>query len=356
MSSITEKETGVQAERTDSTNTTEQNANQADPKPTHRKRAACLAWSRRFWWLILLILIIVALIIVLPIIYVAVPNIIRSSINSSKLTIQGINVLNTQSSSLQFEINSTIHTSSSYSATVDAFNASFYLEDKLPHTPFTYAEIPKIHVSKTAAINVTQEVQVWNEEAFADFTSWFMLNDTFRVTVDGWTSVHVSGLPSTRVNFKKTVNLTGLNRFEGLNVTQSRVTLLPDSQGDNFFGYITLPNPSVFNVDIGNTSFITLLNTTSIGQSFIDNMFLHPGPNNLSIRANISQLPIIEAVSSEPYCNTGFLPLTFIGENITNSGQELGYFEPAFRENVLELSIDVAADLKPLGLNVSCLA
>jgi len=83
-------------------------------------------------------------------------------------------------------------------------------------------------------------------------------------------------------------------------------------------------------------------------------MFLAPGNNNLSIRANISQIDVIGAVLSEPYCNTGFLPLTFIGENITNNGQELPYFEEGLRANILNLDIDIGSDLAPLGINVTC--
>jgi len=42
----------------------------------------------------------------------------------------------------------------------------------------------------------------------------------------------------------------GLNGFAGINITQSEVSALPDAQGDNFFGFINLPNPSVFTIDI----------------------------------------------------------------------------------------------------------
>jgi len=141
---------------------------------------------------------------------VGAPRIIRKQIKNSKLSIQGINVLNTQSESLQISINSTIHSSSSHTATIDAFNISLYLEDKLPHTPFTYAMMPELHVHKIAGVNITQKVAVNDEKAFGDFVAWYMVNETFLVTVDGWTNVHVKGLPKTKVHFQKTVNLTGL--------------------------------------------------------------------------------------------------------------------------------------------------
>jgi len=304
--------------------------------------------------LLLIILVVVVLVVVLPIIFVAVPKEIRDQINNAELTIQGLSVTNTTSSSIRIGVNSTVSSSSSHSATIDAFNASFYLEDKEPHTPFLFTEMPEIHSKKVSAVNISQEVSITNEAAFADFVTWYLLNETFRVTVDGWTHVHVSGMPSTKVHFQKTVNLTGLNSFQGINVTSSEVALAADAQGNNFFGFVTIPNPSVMTVEIGNASFLAQLGGNTIGQAFIDDMTLVPGNNNLSLRANISQLPVIAAVSTPPACSTGILDFTFLGENITNNGQELSYLEEAFRDNILNLPIDVGADLKQLGLNIAC--
>lgn len=70
--------------------------------------------------------------------------------------------------------------------------------------------MPQVHSSKVSVVNTSQEITIANQKAFADYNSWYLLNDTFRVTIDGWTHVHVSGLPSTKVHFVKTVNLTGL--------------------------------------------------------------------------------------------------------------------------------------------------
>jgi len=319
------------------------------------RRRGCAGFLRRFWWLILIILAIIALIVVLPVIFVAAPKIIRNEIHNAKLSVQGISATSSQTKSLHLAINSTITSSSGRSATIDGFNASLYLEDKLPHTPFVFIEMPKIHSHKVSIVNTSQEVTIFDEQAFADYNSWYLLNDTFRVTIDGWTHVHVSGLPSTKVHFQKTVNLTGLNSFAGVNITSSTISILPDALGDNFHGFISIPNPSVLTVDIGNASFTNFFNNTVIGQAFIDNLVLFPGNNNLSIRANISQIPVITAVDTQPFCNTGILPLSFIGENITNFGQELPYYEQAFRSNLLSLNLNVGADLTAAGLNVTCL-
>ncbi len=106
----------------------------------------------------------------------------------------------------------------------------------------------------------------------------------------------------------------------------------------------------------GNATFSTLLNNTAIGPTYIDNMLLVPGNNNYSIRANITQLPVIAAVTQEPYCNNGTLPLDFLGVSVINHGQDLGYFETGFKLNKQTVEVPVGPDLKAIGFNISCVA
>lgn len=197
---------------------------QAQQQPPRRR--GCLGTLLRCWWLILLILIIVFLVIFLPMlvfpsgpipinfltrysIYVALPKIVKHNINNSKLTIQGFSITNTETNSYQLAINSTVTTGSSQSATIESFNASLYLTDKFPQTPFAFIEMPEIHSKKTIPVNITQAMTITNQQAVADFASWYLLNSTLNVTVDGWTHVQVGKLPKVKVHFNKTVNLIG---------------------------------------------------------------------------------------------------------------------------------------------------
>lgn len=84
-------------------------------------------------------------------------------------------------------------------------------------------------------------------------------------------------------------------------------------------------------------------------------MILYPGNNNLSVRANISQIPVITALTSQPYCTTGILPMQFIGTTVFNNGQELSYYEAGLRQNVQNVSLDVASALVgALGTRLGC--
>lgn len=89
----------------------------------------------------------------------------------------------------------------------------------------------------------------------------------------------------------------------------------------------------------------------------MDNIILAPGTNNnFSMRAAISQGPVLAALASQPYCsNGGVLPFTLRGKNVTNHGQYLAYYALAFAANNQTVDMDIGADLKnDLNLTISC--
>jgi len=337
-------------------NTTEvDNTNGSYNQEKPQRRRGCLGFLRKWWWLLLIILVVVCLVVLLPVFLVAVPKTLQEKIDGTTLRIDGIHVTQTQTNSVHLSINGTLTGGGGKSATVDAFNASLYLTDKSPQTPFGYIEMPQTENKALVIANISQEMQIANAQAYADFNTWYMLNESFRMSVKGETYVHTSGLKATKVKFSKTVTLKGLNGFDGMNVTSSTVSITADSEGDNFHGFITIPNPSVLTVEIGNATFHNFFNSTIVGTSNIDNMILYPGDNNLTLRANISQSPIISAVTTQPYCNNGTLPLSFIGTKVVNKGQELPYFEQALKAKMETVYVNVKYDLeKALGGTISC--
>jgi hypothetical protein len=44
--------------------------------------------------------------------------------------------------------------------------------------------------------------------------------------------------------------MAGLNGFKGLNVTDATISASPDALGDNFHGWIDVPNASILVIDI----------------------------------------------------------------------------------------------------------
>lgn len=290
-----------------------------------------------------------------PSVLVGFPRIIQDKVNASVLSIDGISVTNTKTNTVQVSINSSVSSSNSIPAVVEGFDAIMYLEDKLPHTPIMTLKMPETKTGM-ALVNITQEINGTANQPFIDFNSWYLWNESFPITVEGDTLVHVKGLKPAKVHFKKTVTLKGINGFKGLTVTHANVSLsaADDPQGNNFHGFADIPNPSILTFEVGNATFINYFNKTDIGTLFIDDMFIRPGVNNVSVRATIEQGAVITALTSQPYCKDGILPFDLMGKSVLNHGQNLPYFAQALALHPQSVTIGVGAALKASGLDLKC--
>lgn len=173
--------------------------------------------------------------------------------NEAKLDIQGVNILNTQPDSYTMEVNSTITTDGSIHADIDGFTGQMYLEDLEGHKPFASLEFPPTTAAKNQEVNVSQEVTITDMDAFRTFNIWFANNETLKITIEGETKVKPSGLDRKYdVDFKKTLEVKGLNLFEGTEVIEETATLTleEDDDGKNFWGEADIPNASHFTLDI----------------------------------------------------------------------------------------------------------
>ncbi|ROW00378.1 hypothetical protein VMCG_07266 [Cytospora schulzeri] len=327
---------------------------QEQPKPTwgQKTKRHCARW----WWVHLLIFVCIVVLVVCLVIFVGIPRIAQSRINGAKLTIQGISLSQTQADNFTMSINSTIKTDSPTDAVIDAFDGVMYLEDWEPQTPFARLSFPQTTGASLTTVNLTQFTEVLDHHAFDVFNTWFLVNETLNVSVEGDTHVRVSGISKKfPVNFKKTVNMPGMNNLNGTTVPESRISLTADAQGDNFFGTVTIVNPSYVAIEIGNASFINYMaNEEDVGVVYIDNMNLLPGVNNFSMRANISQTPVLNLIQEKPYCESGVLPFELQGLTVTNHGQYLSYTTMALASTNQTVDIDVGADLSALGLDIKC--
>ncbi|KAJ0104445.1 hypothetical protein J7T55_010911 [Diaporthe amygdali] len=309
----------------------------------------------RWWWVHALIFAAITVLVVCLIIFVAVPRIAQQRVNGATLTIQGIILSQAQSENFTMAINSTLRADDSIHAVIDPFEGVMYLEDWEPQTPFARLQFPQTTSATESAVNLTQFIDILDMNAFTVFNTWVLVNESLRVSVEGDTHLKVSGISRKYpVHFKKVVTLKGLNNFNGTTVPESRVQLTPDSNGDNFFGTVAIPNVSLLTFDIGNTTFINYLQGQDIGRVFVDNMVVRPGINNFSMHANISQTPILQVIQERPFCEDGVLPMQLRGANVVNNGQFLSYYNDSLASTNQSVSIDVGADLTALGLTINC--
>ncbi|KAI0154843.1 hypothetical protein GGR57DRAFT_98361 [Xylariaceae sp. FL1272] len=310
---------------------------------------------KRFWWLYLIVFLVVAVVIVVPVVLlVAVPKIAQDKLNAATLTIDGISVTNARSKSYTMSINSTIHADSSVHATVDAFTGWMYLTSINPPLLITTIEFPQTSTASVQSVNVTQGIDIKNNTAFTTFNEYLLANKSVTVQIKGDTHVHVSGIARAYgVMFNKTLELTGLNGFQGITVTDAKISLATEN---NFNGTTHIPNPSVLTLDIGNVTFTNYFNGDAIGTTFIKDLVLRPGNNSYFTNATIEQIPIVTALTTQPDCKLdGVLPFQLSGKDVTNNGDELTYFRDALASANQSVTIDLKDAAEAVGIKPGCL-
>lgn len=320
------------------------------------KRRSCANHCKRFWWLHLIIFICIVVLVVCLVIFVGIPNIAQQKLDDATLEVDGINISQTRENTYTMAINSTIRSGGGVHATIRGFSGAMYLEDLEPHTPFVFLDFPETSSATLQTVKVSQHIDIPDLAAFTTFNTWLLSNETLRVTIKGDTHVRVSGVARDfPVTFKKTVEMKGLNHFKGLEVTENTISLTADDRGDNFHGFVTIPNASVLTIEIGNTTYATFLDGQSVGTSFIDNLILRPGDNNVTMRANIQQAPVLGAMSQRPACETGIIPFELAGQDVENQGERLAYFADALGASNLTVNINIGETLeRDLDLTFEC--
>ncbi|KAI1265916.1 hypothetical protein F5Y18DRAFT_31557 [Xylariaceae sp. FL1019] len=311
---------------------------------------------KRFWWLYLIVFLIVAVVIVVPVVLlVAVPKIAQDKLNAATLTIDGISVTNARAKSYTMSINSTIHADSSVHATVDAFTGSMYLTSVDPPLLISTIEFPQTSTASVQSVNVTQNIDIADEAAFTTFNEYLLASKSVNVQVKGDTHVHVSGIARAYgVTFDKTLQLTGLDGFQGITVTDAKISL---ATKNNFNGTTHIPNPSILTLDIGNVTFTNYYNGDAIGTTFIKDLVLRPGNNSFFTNATIEQLPIIKALTEEPDCRLdGALPFQLSGKDVTNNGDELTYFKDALASANQSVIINLKDAAEAVGITPGCVS
>ena len=111
-------------------------------------------------------------------------------------------------------INTEIKSDGKVKARIEPFVGVMYLEDLPEHRPFARVQFPETTSDKSQIVNVEQFTTIEDMEAFTTFNTWLLHNETFKVTVEGDTKVHVKGIARAYgVTFKKTIDMPGKHPF-----------------------------------------------------------------------------------------------------------------------------------------------
>ncbi|KAF2270691.1 hypothetical protein CC78DRAFT_451315 [Lojkania enalia] len=319
------------------------------PKPGARGRVK--NHCRKFWWCDLLVFAIIALIIVLPIIYVAIPKKAQSDLNASTLEVTEQDVTSPSPDGIHLKLVTVARSDSSFHPTIEGFQAALSLNDQ---APFFYIDVPETKAEAVTDIIVDQDVEIANNESFNEYNRVVMNSEYFNVYLDGKTKIHQSGLPAISVDYNKKVTMKGLNKLQGLNITGIRIlqgedNILPD--GSNMIGNVSIPNPSVMTLALGNVTMDLSVDDEPIGTCLLPDMILRPGENIVPMQGHVEQITVISLITSK--YNDAVLPLSIVGNSSMINGQHLQYYEAAIQSNVIHVDLDVGPALAELGLNLT---
>ncbi|KAL8877854.1 MAG: hypothetical protein Q9192_008580 [Flavoplaca navasiana] len=167
------------------------------------------AHFKRFWWLHLILFIVSTLIIVLCLVYVAFPRIAQNGINDSTLDIESLTLSNPNPNSFHLQQTAKLTNHNRYHPRLDAFNASLSVGGA-ENKPYAYIELPAVHATETTFTNIDQEVQITDMDAFIDYNTQLLTQESVDLVVKGRTKLHEGRLPATTVDYEKTITMKGM--------------------------------------------------------------------------------------------------------------------------------------------------
>lgn len=140
-------------------------------------------------------------------IYVAYPKVAQSSVNDSTLHVVSESILNPAPDSFDLTLKSELETSAKYHPTLDAFEASLYLEDS--DVPFISFTTPALKADNGSQSDVQQRVQIENMAAFTKYTMVALGSDTYNVYLRGNGGLKQGSLPKTNVDYNQKIEMKG---------------------------------------------------------------------------------------------------------------------------------------------------
>ncbi|KAJ5554892.1 hypothetical protein N7535_007335 [Penicillium sp. DV-2018c] len=307
------------------------------------------AHFKKWWWVHVIIFIVVFLVILLPVVYVAYPKIAQDAVNDSTLQIKSMILSDPTPDSFHLDQLQILGTDSSYHPKIYEFDS----EVSLAGAPvFATVTVPEVKSKDGAEIHVVQTVDLSNVDAFGEFNTAVMLNEELDLNIKGRPGLKQGGLPKTNVDYDKTVRMKGLNKLKGFEIKEFHI-IFPTENGLGMNGTVSIPNPTVITIPLGNVTFNLSLEGHYLGETVLHDLVLKPGENIVPMEGTVDHGYVISFLTSKknPY-KDGVLPFEIAGNKSMYHGKELPYFTRALRANTLHVELDVAAALRAVNVTL----
>ncbi|KAL2859943.1 DUF3712 domain-containing protein [Aspergillus lucknowensis] len=303
-------------------------------KPTFG--AKLKAHFKKWWWAHLIVFCAVVLIIALPLVYVGYPNIAQGDINDSTLTVESMVITDPTPDGFQLNQKQVIGSGSIFHPKIYSFDADVSLQGS---PAFATVTVPEVQARDDAAVHVEQWVDLTDADQFAAFSTAVMMNEEFNLGVYGEPDLKLGALPKIDVTYNKTVTMKGLNKLKGFKIKSLRFDS-DREDGNNAHGTVFIPNPSVLQLSMGNITLDISSNGTALGQSFLNDLVLNPGDNNVPMLSNLSNSKLFDIIGDLP-AGAPTIPLTIVGKSSVYDGKEIPYFTAALKANELVVDLNI---------------
>ncbi|GAB7353346.1 hypothetical protein MBLNU459_g3832t1 [Dothideomycetes sp. NU459] len=291
-------------------------------------------------------MIVVVLVVTLPVVYVAYPKISQDGINNAGIHITSEQILNPTADSADLTLTGEFLSNSSFHPTLAAHNASLYLEGS--DNPFTSLLIPTLKGSNGTAFSIKQTVQITDMAEFTKYCVASLQSQALTIFIRGKGGLKEGSLPKNNVNYDVKVTQLGLNGLQGLDLTSFELkNNLPYSA--NSVGNVTIPNPSVFTLALGDTSLNLSVNGTFIGNATLPNLTLTPGNGSYLLYATANETALVSLLKKPQY-KCAVLPVDVQGNASIFGGEVVPYFTEALQGNTQRTVLNLTSTLNDAGL------
>ncbi|KAF3913351.1 hypothetical protein ABW20_dc0105147 [Dactylellina cionopaga] len=287
----------------------------------------------RRWWIYLIATLLVLLAVILGIIFGAIPAIAQSSVNDSTLQVDGIAITNPSNEKFTLDMNSTAHSHSPVSAHFSPQTFEMYLPPANGEqiVPFMTLSVGELQIKETITINVTgAETKILDQAGYNSFSAQVLNSQSLTLGIRSNPQVNVGSIKF-HVDYKKTVELKGLNGLKGILLTNPQILETPMADGTNMVTDGMIPNPSSFTLQVGDLTVDISAGPLKLGWSVVKNLTLHPGNNNVKIYNHIDPLLVDTPIfmASVKAKNTN---ITLTANSTVYNGEHIDWLEKPLRD------------------------
>jgi len=134
-------------------------------------------------------------------------------------------------------------------------------------------------------------------------------------------------------------------------VSDIKITLLPDADGNNMNGTIMIPNPTVMTITVGDMVQDIYAGGKIIGNTTLNNMILRPGRNFFPMVSAADQVSVITLLTADKR-KSGILAVEAKARTVKYKGLNLPYFEYAMSRTPVKINLNLKEPLKAIGLDL----